>query len=525
VNEPSWLSWIAAAVVLYLCFLLPDNPWNYDPVSLARFPLEVPLLLLAATLVRTPVWRGLAPLLGGAITVVVVLKIANNIALGGFGRSFSAVADLALIPVALGTLARSNGALAVAAVVAGVAVIAGIAFATFRALIVLGRGRTVAHRAVAAALSGIALAATLAGSARTTPDTTQFGAAQIAAIAHDLRDTAQFGRTLQTPAVPAAPSEAVFADLRGVDVLVIFVESYGRSALERPPFADGIRRELTQAQAALANAGFHAVSAWAVSPTYGGESWLAHSTLLSGLPVTTQARYQALTGSDRSTLSGDFKRAGWRTVALMPEITSAWPQARYFGFDEALTAPEIGYRGPAFGYITMPDQFVLKSLADRALAEGHPPVMATVALVSSHIPWAPIPKLVPWDQVGDGRIFATARSDEDADAVWRQPGGIGRAYGQSIEYVLRAVTSFITTYGNDRTLILLLGDHQPMSFIAGDISHDVPVHVIARDPALLRAFTEGRWTDGMLPGAGSPVLPMESLRGQITAAFTPATQR
>jgi hypothetical protein len=173
----------------------------------------------------------------------------------------------------------------------------------------------------------------------------------------------------------------------------------------------------------------------------------------------------------------------------------------------------------------MPDQFVLKALADRALGEGHAPVMATVALVSSHIPWAPIPKLVPWDQVGDGSIFATARSSEDADTVWRQPGGIARAYGQSIEYVLRTVASFITTYGNDRTLILLLGDHQPMSFIAGDIGHDVPIHVIARDPALLRAFTEGGWTTGMVPDATSPVVPMESLRGQLTAAFTSTAQR
>jgi hypothetical protein len=91
--------------------------------------------------------------------------------------------------------------------------------------------------------------------------------------------------------------------------------------------------------------------------------------------------------------------------------------------------------------------------------------------------------------------------------------------------VLRTVTSFITTYGNDRTLIVLLGDHQPMSFIAGDIGHDVPVHVIARDPALLRAFSEGHWTGGMLPDAQSPVVPMEALRGELTAAFTPAAQR
>src|SRR6185503_15455229 len=100
-------------------------------------------------------------------------------------------------------------------------------------------------------------------------------------------------------------------------------------------------------------------------------------------------------------------RAGWQTMAFMPEIISDWPEGRYFGFDQAFTAPEIGYRGPSFGYVTMPDQFVLKTFADRALGGGHKPVMATLALVSSHLPWVPIPKMVPWGQVGDGSIFAT----------------------------------------------------------------------------------------------------------------------
>jgi hypothetical protein len=151
--------------------------------------------------------------------------------------------------------------------------------------------------------------------------------------------------------------------------------------------------------------------------------------------------------------------------------------------------------------------------------------MATLALVSSHLPWVPIPKMVPWGQVGDGSIFATARTTDDIDEVWRDPTKVAPYYGHSIEYVLRAVTSFITTYGNDHTLVIFLGDHQPISLIAGDLDHDVPIHVIARDEALIRAFTQGRWTEGMIPNATSAIVPMESLRAQLTDAFTPANAR
>ena len=60
----------------------------------------------------------------------------------------------------------------------------------------------------------------------------------------------------------------------------------------------------------FASAGFSARSGWLTSPTFGGGSWFAHSTLLSGLWVDNQQRYRSLTGSDRFTLTGAFHRAG-----------------------------------------------------------------------------------------------------------------------------------------------------------------------------------------------------------------------
>ena len=91
----------------------------------------------------------------------------------------------------------------------------------------------------------------------------------------------------------------------------------------------------------------------------------------------------------------------------------------------------------------------------------------------------------------------------------------------SIAYSLETLMSFIDTFGNDKTLYIIIGDHQPMTFIAGDgASHEVPVHIIAKDESILTALDEGAWTGGMEPDASSPVWPMDTLRARILKAYT-----
>ena len=68
----------------------------------------------------------------------------------------------------------------------------------------------------------------------------------------------------------------------------------------------------------LARAGFHARSGWMRSPTFGGISWLAHSTLQTGLWIDSQQRYDQVLSGDRFTLSRAFGNAGWRTVSDIP---------------------------------------------------------------------------------------------------------------------------------------------------------------------------------------------------------------
>ncbi|MEZ5095507.1 MAG: hypothetical protein R2731_05005 [Nocardioides sp.] len=341
------------------------------------------------------------------------------------------------------------------------------------------------------------------------------------------RDHAAFADQIAADPLARATPAGLLDRLRGKDVLVVFVESYGRSAIQDSPMAPGVDAVLDRGTRQLRRAGYGARSAFLTSPTFGAGSWLAHSTLQSGLWVDSQRRYSQLLGSRRLTLSRAFRDAGWRTVFVVPSVTRAWGEGqRFYGFDQLYDAGNAGYRGPAFGYATMPDQYTLAHLrAAELTADPRPRVMAEVDLVSSHHPWAPLPQPVPWSRVGDGSVFrGMPARGRTAEEVLSDPDLVREAYGQSVEYSLGTLVSFLTTSPDDDLVVLMLGDHQPHHLVSGSRpGYDVPVSLLARDPAVLSAVADWGWSAGLRPSAAAPVWRMDALRDRFLAAFSSAT--
>ena len=286
---------------------------------------------------------------------------------------------------------------------------------------------------IALALPALALAAADAGRAFDPP-----GSAAATRLAWEhLRDgwrargdLARFRAEAAADAWAEAPADRILPALAGRDVFLVFVESYGRSAHENPLYAPTVTATLGDAEARLAAAGLAARSGWLTSPVVGGQSWLAHATLLSGLAIDHEGRYRALLASPRRSLMHLAATAGWRTAAVMPAITLPWPEAAWFGYDTVLAAKDLGYRGRPFNWVTMPDQFTLAALERRLLAPGpRPPVFAEVALISSHAPWTPVPPLLPWDALGDGAVFDPyAAAGDPPEVVWRDPDRVRAQY-------------------------------------------------------------------------------------------------
>ncbi|PZH14632.1 CDP-alcohol phosphatidyltransferase [Streptomyces sp. NTH33] len=521
-----------ALLLVVVALLLPNKGDQFEAAAFTRLPVEA--LLGAALLVALPHRaRVVAAVLGGvALGVLTVLNLTDIEFNEYLGRSFNVILDWHLLADAQSYLADTLGGTVALLAAAGVvllvlAVLAVTALAVVRVGGFLGRHKARSTRGLLLASVLWMLCSTLNVQVSGFPVASEHTVAMIRYREHGvratLRDEREFARMAKADAFGGTPGSRLVPDLRGKDMIFTFIESYGRSAIEDPVMAPGVNETLDVSTQALAKAGFHARSGWLTSATYGGGSWLGHSTFMSGLWVDNQNRYRTVTSGDHLTLTEAFRKTGaWDTVGIMPGVQKGWPEAKWYGLDKVYNAFELGYRGPKFSWSTMPDQYTLEAF--QRLEHGRKrdkPLTSFVVLTSSHQPWAPLPEMVGWDELGDGSVF------KDIEAAGTRPADIitdpvrsREEYGKSIQYSVTALTQWMERYAHDDTVLVVLGDHQPIARVSGDhASRDVPVSIVAKDPKVLEKIADWGWSDGLRPAHDAPVWRMDSFRDRFLTAY------
>jgi hypothetical protein len=524
---------VVAIVLLVALPLLPGVLAAGSPAALFRLPVESIITILLLALLPWRSARIAVAILFGAFVVVALV-------LAGLDRAFEYALDVHFDPNdwrqvgdGLGVVADSIGVPAAVGAVAFVVVLAGatgwaLAWAALRVDGVVrgpkAHGRaaisTVAVVWVVAALAGSQLVAGQPAAASAALDSV-VSAATIANATMGAQQT--LAQEIRTDPYQDVPASDLLTGLRGKDVIFAFVESYGRVALRDDSISEGVEQVLDDGEAQLSTDGYSIQSAWLTSPTFGGVSWLAHSTLQSGLWINKQSLYDNVTKTDRLTLSGAFADAGWDTVSDVPSDTHPWSVGTsFYHYGTLLDTNSVEYHGPSFGYARIPDQYTWKYFSDHHLTGVHPPVMAEIDLVSSHTPWAPLPRLLPWDEIGDGSVYSSQLAGQDSTSeVWSDPKRIKQAYGQSIQYSLGALFSFVQNSDDPNLVLVVLGDHQPAAVVSGEkASRDVPISVISKDPAVFSAISPWQWEDGLSPSDDAPVWRMDEFRDRFLTAFS-----
>ncbi len=132
--------------------------------------------------------------------------------------------------------------------------------------------------------------------------------------------------------------------------------------------------------------------------------------------------------------------------------------------------------------------------------------------------------MIDQSAVGDGSVYdGMPEQLPSAADIWPDPDRVQAAYGESIEYSLKALFTFMTTYGDDDLVVVMLGDHQPATIVSGeDAGRDVPISVISRDPAVLDAISGWGWDEGLRPEPDAPVWRMDAFRDRFLAAYGPS---
>ncbi|GAA3525126.1 CDP-alcohol phosphatidyltransferase [Streptomyces osmaniensis] len=527
-----WALTLLAAALIYVCLQMPNTLGNLRLREFVRLPAEA--VIGAAVLLSLPrrprlITAAISGAALGALTVLSVLDMGFNEYLG---RHFNIILDWELLDDAQSYMQDSMGGstavlLTIGAILLAVVLMTLVALATVHVANLLARHKANASKGALMAgtvwITCTAFGVQIAG----VPIAADHTAGVVKVHAHraldTLRDEAQFAKDAKADTFGATPPAQLVPDLRGKDIVFTFIESYGRSAIEDPEIAPGVTSTLDTSTKALAKAGFHARSGWLTSATFGGNSWLGHSTTLSGLWIDNQQRYRTVMASDHLSLTKVFKKTGeWDTVGVMPGVQKSWPEQKYYGLDKVYNAFQLGYKGPKFSWSTMPDQYALEAFQRQVHGkERDKPLMSEIILTSSHQPWAPIPKMVDWDDLGDGSVFKSIQKAgvKPADIISDSTRS-KQEYGKSVSYSVTSLTQWLERYGTDDTVLVFLGDHQPMSRVSGvRASRDVPISIVAKDPKVLDKIADWNWTDGLQPAPKAPVWKMSSFRDRFLTAY------
>ena len=312
------------------------------------------------------------------------------------------------------------------------------------------------------------------------------------------------GRIAAQPPLPVSD----LGRLGGADLFVIFFESYGALVFDDPRFAVPLAGDFAAFERSLDASGWRMVSARVESSTFGGSSWLAHSSLLSGLRIADEGDYQDLLASDRATFASRLAAAGYRTISVMPGLKYAWPEGRFYRFDQIYNAERLQYPGPAYGWWVIPDQYSLYHIHQVEVAPaGRAPLLVFYPTINSHAPFAPLPPYQPDWSVFDAAPAAAVAAEavEAVEAVELNHRLDGRelasTYLQSVRYNLAVLGGYLRRYAPANALLVVLGDHQPPAVVGGrEIPWQVPVHLFSRDPALIEAFARAGFRPGITPG-------------------------
>ncbi|HUK33732.1 MAG TPA: sulfatase-like hydrolase/transferase, partial [Vicinamibacterales bacterium] len=421
------------------------------------------------------------------ITIVwvcfVIGRYADVTAAALFGRDINLYWDLRFIPDVASLLAKAAHVWLVLGVILVVALVLTLLFVVLRWALagVTRAAREPSTRLPLAIVSSIALL---------------LFAAQLGADVHipgvefarpvTLTYARQIGiavraMTGKTTVPPSPPMTSDLARVQGADVYLVFLESYGAVTYDRPEFAANLASARKALEQAIRDSNRSVVSAFVESPTFGGNSWLAHISLMSGVEVRDPDVNAMLMAQKRETMVTAFSRQKYRTVALMPGLWQAWPEGSFYHFDTIYGGERLDYRGPEFGWFDIPDEFALAKFDElEARRTSRAPLFMFFPTISTHTPFRPTPPYQPdWTRMLTAQPFDQPDLDHafDQQADWLD---LGPSYVDAMAYTYATLSGYLRRNADRDVVLILLGDHQPPALVSGEgAPWDVPVHVIA----------------------------------------------
>jgi len=295
------------------------------------------------------------------------------------------------------------------------------------------------------------------------------------------------------------------------NIYLIVVEAYGSMIHLAKATKENFGKVISNIDEVLTKKDWFSTSNYSISPIQGGRSWLAFSSLMTGLNIENQLHYNDLLYNNAEFphliryLNGqDYRTYRLTTLSATEDAKKQIPQAamnelwdytRWFQFDDI---PYRGYAYNKFGGI--PDQYAMGYFNQAVTQKEIGPEFLFFITMTSHAPWYEPPAILEdwtaFDTMSQPSYLKTQQGVSESN-------NISQKFEKTLEYEMEFLSKFITETADSNSVFILVGDHQPaglMYQIPTDINpYTCPIHIISKDEKFIKGFESYGFNLGMNP--------------------------
>jgi hypothetical protein len=299
------------------------------------------------------------------------------------------------------------------------------------------------------------------------------------------------------------PSSFALPGIQDKNIHIFIVESYGTTIFTNPHHFQRMEEFYRQQESLLQQEGFSILSNAYDSTTFGGTSWLADATILSGIELRTQSHYDQVVKQGTGNLLHLLARANYHRILSAPGTNFMTDDyTGFYNYDTYILQDDFEYSGPFFTFGKLPDQYQMhyihSEIIDHTSSQPH---FVQYILCSSHVPWNFIPPYIDsWEEFNSGNIYYNSERNTWYDNSWAVGSELFEGYAHSIRYSLESVFGYARTYLDQDDLLIVIGDHQPKFPVSEKgAGFGVPIHIIGKDRSILLPFLRFGYELGVLP--------------------------
>ena len=298
----------------------------------------------------------------------------------------------------------------------------------------------------------------------------------------------------------------VILDENAPNIKIISVEAYGAILFENEKFRETIQpfqnEELINK---LKAKGYRMASSFSIAPIFGGGSWLSYSSILYGLKFDDKLLFELLFSESKSFFAFDsifdiLRRNGYKNftfsgIEYLKKAPIDWSKIKKnLRFDTFFDYNDIAFKGTsskfAATHTAIPDQYSCNKV-QKMIREKHEGLYSLFySTLNSHSPYeSPTELINNWEDL-DRCEYGTNYAEKNTV----------KRYQSAIKYQLDALFDSIDN-GDDNSIYILFGDHQPAFVAKAKDGFHTPMHIIYKDEKFIQPFLEKGFVKGYTPNS------------------------